>query len=123
MKNRLVIGELSYLHDVTASDIVGGDAPVAVTQTIATTQEDSPTANALATAIGQYIGIDTQSQVKQGQTYSIANALATAYAISGNSATFSLSLSNAISVKSPFSSSQKSISFDVNLNTTIWGNA
>jgi hypothetical protein len=119
MKNRLIIGELSYLHDVTADDIVGGDAPVAITQTIATTAGNSPTANASASATGQYIGIDTQSEVKQEPTFSIASALATAYAITGNSAAFSLSLSKAITIKSPFSGSQRSISFNVNLNTTI----
>ncbi|WP_154655810.1 hypothetical protein [Fortiea contorta] len=106
MRNRLIIGELSYLQEVTEETLVGG--AVAITGTMTTATPVSASASAIALANGQYVTSATQTQVITGSRFSAGNATAAAFAVTGNSAALALSLSNSTALRNVYSSSSSS---------------
>jgi hypothetical protein len=114
MKDCLVISELSYFHEVTGIDIVGGKDVAATTGTIATAKPGYASAGAFASAEGEYIGIQTQTNAVNGSSFSSADATAKAYGKTGNNTAQSLSSSNASSVTNGYSTTGRasSVSFD-----------
>jgi hypothetical protein len=119
MNNHLIIRDLTYLDEVTENGLIGGGTPVAITTTMTTAGYGSTSANAVALASGQYIAVGTQTQVITGSRFNSANALAEAYALSGNSTAVSLSSSNATSVTNPYSSSSNAHSVSFSSTTAI----
>jgi hypothetical protein len=114
MKDCLVISELSYFHEVTGIDIVGGKDVAATTGTIATARPGYASSGAFASAEGEYIGIQTQTNAVNGSNFSSADATAKAYGRTGKNTAQSLSASNASSVTNGHSITGRasSVSFD-----------
>jgi hypothetical protein len=102
VRNRLIINDLSYLqHATDSSTVVAGNA-YAITDTITRTGPRYATSNAVALAQGESTATNAQTLARVlyygNFSISLADARATAFAMSGNKTARSSSFSTSTSL-------------------------